>query len=84
MIEAVGGNGKAGEDKCFKMVGFESMDEMVGRADVLDNVVTGWHVQRWRLRWILPEVLANRRRPKAEADPHDGGAEGLLMGYHPT
>ena len=48
MIEAVAGNGSAGEDDCFKMGGFESMDEMVGHGDVLNNVVAGWHVQRWR------------------------------------
>ena len=55
------------------------MDEMVGCADVLDDEVARWHVQRWQWQWILPEVLTRCRRLKAEADPRGGRPQGLLL-----
>ena len=48
IIEVVAGKGRAGEYDCFEMEDFDSMDEMVGCADILNNVVAGCHVQKWR------------------------------------
>ena len=76
MIEAVAGDGWFRKNSGLKVVEFEGEDEEGCCVDVLDDKVSGRHVQRWW--WILPEIYACCRYPGAEVDPHGGGAEGLL------